>query len=287
MSDFLPAAQVQQYRNTGFLFPLDFLNHAEVKHVLGEMEQARQDCVRSNLPDSSDLYFRNNAQLMMPFVSEVASSPRLLDKIESILGPDLILWSAEFFIKKAATNKIVTWHQDLTYWGLGETDDEITAWVALSDVNVESGCMRFIPGSHHQKILPHRDSFAESNLLSRGQEVDVEVDESSAVDVILNPGQVSLHHGRIFHASGPNRSQYDRIGLVFRFLTPEVKQQVAKRDYAMLMRGRDNTGNWIHIDRPTSNFSAADFEQYQKIKADQYETYAQGIDSDQKLNAAF
>ena len=287
MSGFLPSDQVRQYHEDGYLFPITLFDDAGVKRILSDMEKARKDCVARNMPDNIELYFRNNAQLMMPFVSEVASTPRLLDKIESILGADVILWSAEYFIKKAASDKIVTWHQDLTYWGLGETDDEITAWIALSDVNAESGCMRFIPGSHHQRILPHRDSFDEKNLLSRGQEVAVDVDESKAVDVILKPGQMSLHHGRIFHASGPNQSASDRIGMVFRFLTPQVKQQVAKRDYAMLMRGKDETGNWIHVDRPTRNFDASDFERYLNIKADQSAAYAQGIESGKKLISAF
>ncbi|MEM7563622.1 MAG: phytanoyl-CoA dioxygenase family protein [Pseudomonadota bacterium] len=287
MDDFLSGTQVQEYRENGFLFPIDLFDASGVQQILDEIDQARCDCVARNMPDGIDLYLRNNAHLMMPFVSDVASNPRLLDKIESILGPDLILWSAEFFVKKAATEKIVTWHQDLTYWGLGETDEEVTAWIALSDVTQESGCMRFVPGSHHQQILPHRDTFDECNLLSRGQEVDVDVDESTAVDVILKPGQLSLHHGRIFHASGPNRSANDRIGMVFRFLTPRVRQQIGKRDYAMLMRGKDETGNWIHLEKPRSNFAPVDFEQYKTIKAEQYETYAQGIDSGAKLNAAF
>jgi ectoine hydroxylase-related dioxygenase (phytanoyl-CoA dioxygenase family) len=168
---------------------------------------------------------------------------------------------------------------------LGDTDNEITAWLALSEVNVESGCMRFLPGSHHQKLLPHRDTFDANNLLSRGQEVAAQVDEKEAVDVVLRPGQLSLHHGRIFHASGPNRSERERIGLAFRFLTPAVKQQVSQRDYAMQVRGIDAQHNWIHVAPPTRNFWPADLKLYRRIREDQSLALAAG--ATREMHAAY
>jgi ectoine hydroxylase-related dioxygenase (phytanoyl-CoA dioxygenase family) len=124
--------------------------------------------------------------------------------------------------------------------------------------------------------MPHHDTFDASNLLSRGQQVAVEVDEKQAMDVELHPGQMSLHHGRMFHASGPNRSDHDRVGLVFRFLTPAVRQQVSQRDYAMQVRGIDDHGNWIHVAPPTRNFAAADLELYERIGNDQRAALAEG-----------
>jgi ectoine hydroxylase-related dioxygenase (phytanoyl-CoA dioxygenase family) len=277
--------QVDQYRSNGYLFPLDAFNAPQVEMIVAEFEQAQADATALGLASAWPRLTRANAHYLLPFVCQVATAPRLLDAVESILGPDLLLWSAEFFIKGAHSDKIVTWHQDLTYWGLGETDDEITAWVALSEVNVESGCMRFLPGSQRQPILPHRDTFDTSNLLSRGQQVAVEVDEKHAVDVELHPGQMSLHHGRMFHASGPNRSDHDRIGLVFRFLTPSVRQLVSKRDYAMQVRGIDDQGNWVHVAPPTRNFAAADLALYERIRDDQRAALAEG--ALQELHAAY
>jgi len=281
----LTGQQVAQYRSDGYLFPLDVFNAPQVAMIVAELEQARADAAVLGLESAWPRLIRANAQYLLPFVCQVATAPGLLDAVESILGPDLLLWSAEFFIKGAHTDKIVTWHQDLTYWGLGETDDEITAWVALSEVNVESGCMRFLPGSQRQPILPHRDTFDASNLLSRGQQVAVEVDEQQAVDVELRPGQMSLHHGRMFHASGPNRSDHDRVGLVFRFLTPGVRQLVAQRDYAMQVRGIDDQGHWIHVAPPTRNFGSADLALYERISEDQRSALAAG--AEQELHAAY
>ena len=145
--------------------------------------------------------------------------------------------------------------------------------------------MRFLPGSQQQSLLPHRDSFDESSLQSRGQEVAVEVDENQAVDVELHPGQVSLHHGRSFHSSGPNRSEHDRIGLVFRYLKPGVRQLVSQRDYAMQVRGIDDQGNWIHVAPPTRNLAAADLALYERIREAQKAALAAG--AEQELHAAY
>ena len=285
MKQSLTTEQIDAYRRDGYLFPLDVFGSGQVDAIRAELEQARRDAVAPGLEDEFSQLVRTNAQYLLPFVHHVATAPQLLDRIESILGPDLLLWSAEFFIKGAHSDKIVSWHQDLTYWGLGDTDNEITAWLALSEVNVESGCMRFLPGSHHQKLLPHRDTFDANNLLSRGQEVAAQVDEKEAVDVVLRPGQLSLHHGRIFHASGPNRSERERIGLAFRFLTPAVKQQVSQRDYAMQVRGIDAQHNWIHVAPPTRNFWPADLKLYRRIREDQSLALAAG--ATREMHAAY
>ena len=274
----LSSQTVADYQRDGYLFPLNLFSQAEVDQMLEEFEAARNDFHRQSLSQDFSYYSRKNAHLIFPFVYKAAASPDLLDMVESIMGANLLLWGAEFFIKPANTPKIVTWHQDLTYWGLGETDDELTAWIALSDVTVDSGCMKFIPGSHKQRILPHHDTFDEDNLLSRGQQVSVDVDESAAVNVELNPGQVSFHHGHMFHASGPNGCDYDRIGLVLRFLTPEVKQLVSSRDYAMQMRGLDGTDHWIHVAPPSENFQPHYLDIYSKVGKDQSMALAQGAD---------
>jgi len=280
MSYALEPEQIDQYQRDGFLFPLDVFDNNRVVSILEQLEHTRTVAREQGLESELTQLLRTNTHYILPFVSEMARAPQLLDRVESILGPNILLWSAEFFIKAAHTDKIVSWHQDLTYWGLGETNEEMTAWLALSDVNVESGCMRFVPGSHHQQIVPHRDTFDAANLLSRGQEVAVDVAEDDAVGVILQPGQVSFHHGRMFHASGPNRSARDRIGLAFRFITPEVEQSVAKRDYAMLVRGIDQGKNWIHVAPPTRLFDPAELKLHARIRQDQSAALAEGAEQE-------
>jgi chlorinating enzyme len=217
-----------------------------------------------------------NAHLVSEPSRAAAHDPRILDAVESILGPDLMLWSCEYFIKEARTAKVVSWHQDLTYWGMGETDHEVTAWVALSLATPESGCMRFVPGSHKQPIVNHTDTFADDNLLSRGQEIAVEVDENDAIAAALLPGQMSLHHGRIFHASGPNVSNDRRIGFVMRFIRPDTPATGTGRDYAMLVRGCDRARNRVNVAPPPGNFTPAGLALYEEVLAAQSTTIAAG-----------
>jgi ectoine hydroxylase-related dioxygenase (phytanoyl-CoA dioxygenase family) len=147
----------------------------------------------------------------------------------------------------------VSWHQDSTYWGLSEPD-VVTAWVALSESSIESGAMRMIPGTHTVQVA-HRDTFAPDNLLSRGQEIAVEVDEARAVDVVLRPGEMSLHHVRMFHGSPPNRSADRRIGYAIRYIPTRLRQVAGAGDSATLVRGVDE---YHHFDREAA--PAADLD---------------------------
>jgi hypothetical protein len=133
----------------------------------------------------------------------------------------------------------ISWHQDGTYWGL-DSSQVTTAWVALTDSVIENGCMRVVPGSHTRAILPHKDTYAPDYLLSRGQEVEADVDEQDAVDVVLEAGQMSLHHVNIIHGSNPNPSERPRYGFAIRFTTPTTKQIDGEPPTAVLARGRDD-----------------------------------------------
>ena len=188
-----------------------------------------------------------------PWPTSSSHHPAILDVAQAVLGPDLLCWSTDFFIKDARQPGYVTWHQDLTYWGLDGTD-EATAWVALSPSTVQSGCMRVYPGSHKRDIVPHRDTFASDNMLSRGQRLAEEIDESKAADLVLAPGQISLHHGRIFHASGPNRSDDRRIGFAIRYIAPSMRQARGTGAWAHLVRGTDEYRHFEHLPRPRVDF---------------------------------
>src|SRR5205085_12125410 len=149
--------------------------------------------------------------LLFPFLAGLVRHPRLLDAVEDVLGPDILCWNSNFFIKEAANPAFVSWHQDSTYWGLSEPD-VVTAWVALTPSNAANGAMAVIPGSHQLDQAPHRDTFDRHNLLTRGQEIAVEVDDSKAALLCLEPGEMSLHHVRLVHGSAPNPSGDRRIG---------------------------------------------------------------------------
>ena len=172
-----------------------------------------------------------------------------------MIGPDILCWSTTFFTKEAHSPSFVSWHQDATYWGLS-TDDVITAWVAFADAPVESGAMKFWPGSHLENQLEHRDTFDKDNLLSRGQEIAVDVPDGAGVDVVLKAGEMSLHHVLLVHGSGPNTTDDRRIGYAIRYIPPHVRQ-LKVRDSAMLVRGRDTHGNFDLEPEPRADLDAA------------------------------
>ena len=192
---------------------------------------------------------RQKSHLLFTWLNDLIRHPRVLDAVEDVIGPDILCWSTGFFTKNARDPSYVSWHQDSTYWGL-EPADIVTAWVAFSDSVVANGAMRVIPGSHGMEQLAHHDTFAPDNLLSRGQELTVEVDEREAVALELRAGEMSLHHVRLIHGSDPNPSDTRRIGFAIRYIPTYVRQVVGGTDCATLVRGEDRYHHFEAEQRP-------------------------------------
>ncbi|MCZ6633609.1 MAG: phytanoyl-CoA dioxygenase family protein, partial [bacterium] len=179
------------------------------------------------------------------FIWQLATDGRVLDVMQEVMGQDILLLSTHIFCKypNPESQDFVAWHQDTTYWGL-EPPEAHTAWIAVDDSDVENGCMRVIPGSHTDGVVTHGKSKRDGNLLSINQEIpDALVDSSRAMDLILKAGQMSVHHGQVFHASNPNRSTRRRCGLTVRYIAPYCKQTVlnsVKQQWQpVLLRGED------------------------------------------------
>ena len=264
--------QIERYWQDGFLSPIPVLDAGAVAKARAALEEIESDFLDAGLPLPLNTYKRVNAHVVMPFVAEIACHPAILDVVEGVLGPDILVYAAEFFVKEPRTSHVVTMHQDLTYWGLGAIDGMVTAWLALSPATRASGCMDFVAGSHKNPILPHEDTFDDNNLLSRGQEVKVDIDEADKTPIVLEPGQMSLHHGLTIHGSGPNTSDNRRIGCVIRYIRPDMEQRVGSRDYVMPARGEDRFGNFVHTPMPKSNFDAESLGIYDEIRAEQSKT---------------
>ena len=261
----LSAEQLATYERDGVVFPIEVWSPAEALALRTRIE-AIEAAHGEGLAVAD--YLRGCAHVVLPAIDEAMRTPAILDAVEPIIGPDMLVWGCQFFTKEPRTSGFVSWHQDLTYWGL-DRSDEVTAWIALSPATRMSGCMRMIPGSHRDDIVAHRDTFAAANMLSRGQELAVPPDESRAVDVVLEPGQMSLHHGHVFHASGPNRSDDRRLGLAIRYIAPHMRQVAGSRDYAALVRGADRYGHFIEPPRPTVDFAPEAVAYHDTMVADQ------------------
>ena len=244
------------YSRDGFVFPIKAVDEIEAKKIRADLELAeletRDDPARLAL-------IRSYPDRLIPSFDRLIRNQNLIDAVKPILGPDLLVWSGGLFIKEASTSHIVSWHQDLTYWGLDDAE-EVTAWVALSPSNLQSGCMKFVPGSHKNQLVPHTDTFDENNLLSRGQEIAVKVDDSDGVSVVLETGQASLHHGHLFHSSGPNATSDRRIGVAIRYIKPSMKQRNGSGTLVSLVEGKDDFNHFTVVGKPEGWLTEADFE---------------------------
>jgi ectoine hydroxylase-related dioxygenase (phytanoyl-CoA dioxygenase family) len=256
----------------GYYFPIDAI---DAKQVAGYRQQLE------NLLDSdSNLTLGYNKQLnhmhvVSRFANEIVRNKRILDIVEAIIGPDILVWGSTFFVKQPNTEGFVSWHQDLRYWGLEDSNALVSAWLALGPVNKANGCMRFIPASHRNGLVEHSDNFEEDNFLYRGQRAQVEINESSAVHVELEPGQISLHHGYLLHASAPNHSNQYRLGYTMNFIAPHNRQVIATTDYAMLVRGQDRYGYFEPVPAPQTDFSETALAWHNRVlKAHDEATFA-------------
>ena len=241
----LASEQRALYREKGFYFPVRVF----AKEQAQEFERRFVEYMSRYALELCALLHRDRriylseTHLFLDWVYRIVSDPSVLDAAESVIGPNILIWGTQWFPKLPGDNAYVSWHQDGTYWGL-HPPNVTTAWIALSDSTPENGCMRVVPGTHHTPKLPQRETYAPDNMLSRGQEIAVEVDEAHAVDLILQPGEMSLHHIGIVHGSGSNTSDHARIGLAIRYVGPEVVQAGPARDIAVLVRGKDEYGHF-------------------------------------------
>ena len=237
-----------QYNDQGYLSGIDVTNADEAAEHRRQLEQAEQQI--------GSLHYLAKVHTILTSPAKLVSHPRILDVVEQLIGPDILIYNATYIIKEANSKSYVSWHQDLTYWGL-DSDDQVSVWLALSDASESSGCMRMIPGSHRlgrqHHILGEDD---DNNVLFQSQWV-ADIDESKAVAAELKPGQASFHHGWLLHASSPNASDDRRIGLNIQYIAPHVRQTKIPGFTALLARGVDQYHHYDSEVAATSDLDAA------------------------------
>tara|TARA_B110000967_G_scaffold167306_1_gene175777 strand:+ start:1778 stop:2611 length:834 start_codon:yes stop_codon:yes gene_type:complete len=247
MPKVLTKKQIEQYHDQGFISPVRVISEVEALSIKLQLEE-----MESNFPEEINAQSRNNLHLSFVFLDALAHNETIVDAIEDLIGPDIALWASVMFIKEPSSKQYVSWHQDATYMGL-DSSDFPTPWIALSPSNLDTGCMTMISGSHKSNIQMHEDTYAENNILTRGQVIP-RVDESKAVDLILRPGEMSIHHGAIIHGSQPNNSNQRRIGFSLQsYIKPLIKQVVGKSIWTHVRGKVRQDKDSIALDRPKHN----------------------------------
>jgi hypothetical protein len=246
----LSEAQCKQFERDGYLARLPLFAPDEVSPMRAALEVFEAE---------HDAGLRTDLHLLQDWAWQAATDSRVVDPVVSLLGPNVLLWSLQWFIKEPRDGKIVSMHQDASYWGL-EPHDVVTVWVALSDARLATGPMEFVPGSHRGELKRHENTFADDNLLSRGQTIVDEI-ETEAIAAPLNTGEMSIHHVRLVHGSGPNNTDDRRIGMVLRYCATHVKQTKGV-DTAVLVAGEDRYHNFELLPPPQQDFGVAERERH-------------------------
>ncbi len=245
--------QIDQYREAGWLAPIDLLSPAEAAEARANLERYEAS---TGEPISAST--RVGSHVLFPWVDELMRHDGILDAVEQLIGPDILCWNTIFWIKEAGSPSYVGWHQDLEYWGL-DNSELVNVWVALSPATEASGCMSVIPGSH-KELLDHDETYAEDNMLTRGQELKIDIAEREIAPMPLQPGQMSMHNVRSAHGSGPNTTDDRRIGLSLQYMPTSTRQQLAEWDNAALVRGTDTYGHFEDCPRPAHDFDPVGVE---------------------------
>lgn len=259
MPKILSSSQIDQYHERGFVECVDVMSEDEANAYLLKLEQAERDYPEHINPEK-----RNNAHLCFSFLDELAFHPIIVGAVEDLLGPNLSLWASVLFIKEPSSPHFVSWHQDATYMGMS-SNDFVTPWLALTPSTTETGCMSMIPGSHKKHIQRHSDTFGEHNILTRGQQIE-KVDETASVDIVLRPGQMSLHHAEVIHGSRPNHSNRRRVGFALQsYMRPDVKQLIGDNYWLDIQGVNDRGEQSISLQRPESDAALADVQMRNRV----------------------
>ena len=245
----LDDTQQTRYEADGYLSPLRVFTPQETRDLRRQFEDFEARMGDEAVARRTDLH------LLQRWAWDVVTDPRVVEPVASVIGPDVLLWSTNWFIKEPRDGKFVSLHQDANYWGL-EPHEVTTAWIALSDATEPTGPMQFVPGSHRGTLYEHDNTFAADNLLSRGQQIKTNLEETEKCLAPLAAGEMSLHHVRIVHGSGPNQTDDRRIGMVLRFCGTHVRQTKGP-DTAVLVAGEDNYGHFELLGPPEQDFGKA------------------------------
>ena len=243
----------EAYDRDGYVFPIRAISPDQIGAIRLRLEDY---LARSNRNAKEDVFLQFKVHLILTWADQIVRHPAILDAVEALIGPDILVWNTAVLIKKPHDRDFVSWHQDIYYWG-NDPDHVVGAWVAIVDSTAENGCVRVIPGSHKWGVLPHVDTFGQDNMLSRGQQVVQPIDDDLAVDMVLRAGEMSLHHTATVHGSRPNRSNRWRMGFVITYMAPATIM-IGPRTGATLVRGTDTHGHFdLEDTRPASDLEPA------------------------------
>ena len=273
---YLSSNQLKQYKDEGFVSPINIFSKEKAKEIRNEIE-----FIEKKIPGELDGSGRYNAHLISPLLDEVTHNSKILDAVQSLIGENILVCGTTLFIKNPKEKGFVSYHQDAKYIGL-EPYNWVTAWVAITDSNEQNGCMRMWRGSHKDNLKKHDQKFNEGNLLTRGQTVN-NVPNQETTPLILEAGQMSLHHPTVVHGSDLNKSNDRRIGFVIQsYIGTNVKQILGKNS-VQVARGIDEFNYHEKIGRTQNLLDPIDIKLKKQENDNLQEIFYKGSDKKGKF----
>jgi len=266
----LTPEQVASYHHNGFLFPIPALTDAEIATCLAGLQQLEAEL---GAPVAeADVKWRSHAYAHSVWFNNLIRHPKILDAIEDVIGPNILVWTSTFFIKEPQSPTFAAWHQDGTYFGLNP-HEQVCAWVALTDASREAGCMEHLSSQGSPRQLRHAPLGLANSINRAGQTIMEPFDESNPVAMALPAGSFSLHHEFAVHRSAPNNASHRRVGIGLNYIPTHVRVEGPVRCCAMLVRGEDTYGNFDLIEPPTAERDAAALATHQLVSDRYRENY--------------
>jgi non-heme Fe2+,alpha-ketoglutarate-dependent halogenase len=266
----LTPEQAASYHHNGFLYPIPALTDAEISICLAGLQQLEAE-LGAPVADA-DVKWRSHAYAHSVWFNNLIRHPKILDAIEDVIGPNILVWTSTFFIKEPHSPTFAAWHQDGTYFGL-DPHEQVCAWVALTDASREAGCMEHLSSQGAPRQFQHAPLGLANSINRAGQTIMETFDESNPVAMALPAGSFSLHHEFAVHRSAPNNASHRRVGIGLNYIPTHVRVEGPVRCCAMLVRGEDTFGNFDLIEPPTAERNAAALAAHQLVSDRYRENY--------------
>jgi hypothetical protein len=279
----LSEAQIAQYRYDGFLFPFPALSADELTDANAGL--ARYERWLGMPVNQADRRWRSATYVLLPWVDALVTHPRVLDIVEDLIGPDLLVYTATWFIKEAQSPAFTAWHQDATYFGL-TPHEHVTAWIALSDAGAEAGCMEVASSRGQPQQMHHAALNLQHSINGGGQAIVDAIDNRDTTVMALEAGSFSLHHTLCRHRSPPNRARHRRIGIGISYIPAHCRLTGSVRMCARLVRGRDTGGNFDLIPPPEGELHPAALARHEEVYRRYRDNYAEQIEQHRREFAA-
>ena len=266
----LTREHVASYHHNGFLFPVPALMPEEIATCLAGLERLETEL--GSPVAGADVKWRSHAYAHSPWFNTLIRHPKILDAVEDLIGPNILVWTSTFFIKEPHSPTFAAWHQDGTYFGL-LPHEQVCAWVALTDASREAGCMEHVSSRGAARQFRHAPLGLANSINRAGQTITEPFDESNPVAMALTAGSFSLHHEFAAHRSAPNNASHRRIGIGLNYIPTHVRVEGPVRCCAMLVRGEYNHGHFDLIEPPSDELDPAALAVHQQVSDRYRENY--------------